>query len=144
PMAPQTVLDHLGQVLQAENIPAEPQALRLLARAARGSMRDALSLTDQAIAFGCGELLEAGVRQMLGSVDRSHVFRLIGALAQGDGRSVVETSDALRLNGLSAASTLEEMAAVLQRMAVLQAVPQMAQDASDPEAEAIARLAQAM
>ena len=144
PMAPDTVLQHLGQVLAAENIPAEPQALRLLARAARGSMRDALSLTDQAIAFGSGQLLEAGVRQMLGSVDRSHVLRLIGALAQGDGRSVVETSDALRLNGLSAASTLEEMAAVLQRMAVLQAVPQMAQDASDPEAEAIARLAQAM
>ncbi|MET1116976.1 MAG: DNA polymerase III subunit gamma/tau [Comamonas sp.] len=144
PMSPETVLGHLGQVLAAENIPAEPQALRLLARAARGSMRDALSLTDQAIAFGSGELLEAGVRQMLGSVDRSHVFRLIAALAQGDGRSVVEISDALRLNGLSAASTLEEMAAVLQRMAVLQAVPQMAQDASDPEAEMIARLAQAM
>lgn len=144
PMAPETVLDHLGQVLAAENIPAEPQALRLLARAARGSMRDALSLTDQAIAFGSGQLLEAGVRQMLGSVDRSHVFRLIAALAEGDGRSVVETADALRLNGLSAASTLEEMAAVLQRMAVLQAVPQMAQDASDPEANAIARLAQAM
>ncbi|MFC7205880.1 DNA polymerase III subunit gamma/tau [Comamonas endophytica] len=144
PMAPETVLEHLGRVLEAENIPAEPQALRLLARAARGSMRDALSLTDQAIAFGSGQLLEAGVRQMLGSVDRSHVFRLIAALAQGDGRSVVETSDALRVNGLSAASTLEEMAAVLQRMAVLQAVPQMAQDASDPEAEMIARLAQAM
>jgi hypothetical protein len=104
-------------------VPAEPQALRLLARAARGSMRDALSLTDQAIAFGNGELQEAGVRQMLGSVDRSHVFRLIEALAQGDGKTVVETSEALRLHGLSAASTLEEMTAVLQRMAVLQAVP---------------------
>ena len=144
PMAPETVLDHLGQVLAAENVPAEPQALRLLARAARGSMRDALSLTDQAIAFGSGQLLEAGVRQMLGSVDRSYVFRLIAALAEGDGRSVVETADALRLNGLSAASTLEEMAAVLQRMAVVQAVPQMAQDASDPEASEIARLAGVM
>ncbi|MCT9809112.1 DNA polymerase III subunit gamma/tau [Acidovorax sp. Be4] len=146
PMAPETVLDHLGQVLAAENVPAEPQALRLLARAARGSMRDALSLTDQAIAFGSGQLLEAGVRQMLGSVDRSYVFRLIAALAQGDGRTVVETADALRVNGLSAASTLEEMGAVLQRMAVLQAVPQMAQaqDASDPESAEIARLAEAM
>ena len=72
--------------------PAEPPALRLLARAARGSMRDALSLTDQAIAFGGGELREAAVRQMLGSVDRSHVFRLIEALAQGDGKTVVETT----------------------------------------------------
>ena len=146
PMAPETVLDHLGHVLATENVPAEPQALRLLARAARGSMRDALSLTDQAIAFGSGQLQEASVRQMLGSVDRSHVFRLIAALAAGDGRSVVETSDALRVNGLSAASTLEEMATVLQRMAVLQAVPQMAQaqDPSDPEGAEIARLAEAM
>ncbi|GKS85595.1 DNA polymerase III subunit gamma/tau [Acidovorax sp. SUPP1855] len=146
PMAPETVLEHLGRVLAQENVPAEPQALRLLSRAARGSMRDALSLTDQAIAFGSGQLQEAGVRQMLGSVDRSYVFRLIEALAQGDGRTVVETSDALRLNGLSAASTLEEMSAVLQRMAVMQAVPNMVQalDANDPEAVEIARLAAQM
>ena len=83
PMAPETVREHLVQVLQAENVVAEPQALRLLARAARGSMRDALSLTDQAIAFGCGQIEEAAVRQMLGSVDRSYVFRLIDALMQG-------------------------------------------------------------
>ncbi|MBO9680134.1 MAG: DNA polymerase III subunit gamma/tau [Acidovorax sp.] len=146
PMAPETVLEHLTRVLGTENVPAEPQALRLLARAARGSMRDALSLTDQAIAFGSGQLQEAGVRQMLGSVDRSYVFRLIEALARGDGKTIVETSDALRLNGLSAASTLEEMSAVLQRMAVLQAVPQMADavDAADPEAVETARLAALM
>ena len=143
PMAPETVLSHLTQVLAAENVPAEPPALRLLARAARGSMRDALSLTDQAIAFGSGQLQEAGVRQMLGAVDRSYVFRLIEALAVGDGKVVVETSDALRLNGLSAASTLEEMSAVLQRMAVYQAVPQMADavDADASEAAETARLA---
>jgi DNA polymerase-3 subunit gamma/tau len=80
---------------------------------------------------------------MLGSVDRSHVFRLIAALAQGDGRSVVETSEALRLHGLSAASTLEEMATVLQRMAVLQAVPS-AVDETDPQALELAQLAQQM
>ncbi|MBB6562416.1 DNA polymerase-3 subunit gamma/tau [Acidovorax soli] len=146
PMAPETVLSHLTQVLAAENVPAEPQALRLLSRAARGSMRDALSLTDQAIAFGSGQLQEAGVRQMLGAVDRSYVFRLIEALALGDGKTVVETADALRMNGLSAASTLEEMSAVLQRMAVFQAVPQMAGaiDADDPEAAETARLSTAM
>ncbi|MBN9627641.1 MAG: DNA polymerase III, subunit gamma and tau [Acidovorax sp. SCN 65-28] len=146
PMAPETVLSHLTQVLATENVPAEPQALRLLSRAARGSMRDALSLTDQAIAFGSGQLQEAGVRQMLGAVDRSYVFRLIDALAQGDGKTVVETSDALRMNGLSAASTLEEMSAVLQRMAVFQAVPQMAGavDADDPEAAETARLSALM
>ncbi len=146
PMAPETVREHLVQVLATENVPAEPQALRLLSRAARGSMRDALSLTDQAIAFGSGRLDEASVRVMLGSVDRSYVFRLLDALARGDGRTVVETSEALRLNGLSAASTLEEMATVLQRMAVIQAVPDRgtADDDSDPDFAETARLAQCM
>ena len=144
PMAPDTVLEHLTHVLDKESVPAEPQALRLLSRAARGSMRDALSLTDQAIAYGSGQLQEATVRQMLGSVDRSHVFRLIDALAQGDGRTVVETSEELRHNGLSAASTLEEMCNVLQRMAVLQAVPDMPLDGSDPEAAEVDRLASLM
>ena len=150
PMAPETVLEHLTHVLQLESVPAEPQALRLLARAARGSMRDALSLTDQAIAFAGsvegGALQEAAVRQMLGSVDRTYAFRLIGALAQGDGRTVVETSEALRLNGMSAASTLEEMSAVLQRMAVLQAVPGMANAGADDDSEVAetARLAGVM
>lgn len=146
PMAPETVLEHLTRVLQTETVPAEPHALRLIARAARGSMRDALSLTDQAIAFGNGELTEGGVRQMLGSVDRGHVFRLIEALAQGDGRTVVETAEGLRRDGLSAASTLEEMTAVLQAMAVLQAVPSRAEaaDAGDPDAAETARLAAAM
>jgi DNA polymerase-3 subunit gamma/tau len=146
PMAPETILEHLVQVLGTENVPAEPQALRLLSRAARGSMRDALSLTDQAIAFGSGRLDEASVRVMLGSVDRSYVFRLLDALARGDGRTIVETSEVLRLNGLSAASTLEEMATVLQRMAVLQAVPGMGagDDDADPEIAETARLAQTM
>jgi DNA polymerase III subunit gamma/tau len=145
PMAPETIREHLAKVLEVEQVSAEAQALRLLARAARGSMRDALSLTDQAIAFGSGQLQEATVRQMLGSVDRSYVFRLIDALAVGDGKTVVETSEALRLNGLSAASTLEEMSTVLQRMAVLQATGgQTAQDDSDPEAAETARLAAAL
>ncbi len=144
PMAPETILEHLVQVLAAEDVAAEPQALRLLARAARGSMRDALSLTDQAIAFGSGELVEAGVRQMLGSVDRSYVYQLLDALARGDGKSIVELSEVLRLNGFSAASTLEEMTSVLQRMAVLQAVPGIgaSDDASDPDVYETARLAQ--
>jgi DNA polymerase-3 subunit gamma/tau len=143
PMAPETVQAHLVHVLQAEGVPADAHALRLLSRAARGSMRDALSLTDQAIAFGSGRIEEAAVRQMLGSVDRSHVFRLIDALGQGDGRTVVEVSDALRNHGLAAASTLEEMCAVLQRMAVIQAVPSAATE-DDPENIEIARLARLM
>ncbi len=123
PMTPQTIRQQLVRVLQTEGVAADTQALKLLALAAHGSMRDALSLCDQAVAFGSGELTEATVRLMLGSVDRSYVLGLIDALARGDGRQVVETSEALRANGLSAASTLEEMSAVLQRMAVLQMVP---------------------
>lgn len=146
PMAPDTVVEHLAQVLQRENLSFEPQALRLLARGARGSMRDALSLTDQAIAFGGGQLQEAAVRQMLGSVDRSHVFRLIAALADADGRTIVETVETLRHHGVAAASTLQEMCTILQRMAVLQAVPSMAHasDSMDPDAPEIARLALVM
>ena len=153
PMAPETVQSHLTEVLAAEEVAAESQALRLIARAARGSMRDALSLTDQAIAFGGGKLEEAAVRQMLGSVDRTHVVRLIEALAKGDGRSVVEVAAQLRTHGLSAAATLEDMSALLQRMAVLQMVPTAARagdpdaagdDRTDPEAAQTARLAALM
>ena len=145
PMAPETVLSHLGSVLQQEAIAAEPQALRLIARAARGSMRDALSLTDQAIAFGGGQLKEESVKHMLGSADRTYVFQLIEALAKGEGKSVVAISETLRLHGLNSASTLEDMSSVLQRMAVLQAVANAPEaDSTDPEAGDIARLASLM
>ena len=137
PMAAETIVEHLEQVLPAENITADTQALRLIARAARGSMRDALSLTDQAIAFGNGQLLEGPVRDMLGSVDTSHVFTLIQALAEGDGLTVVQTCEQLRVMGLSASSMLEEMCMVLQRMAVNQAVGSTAQAASDPDPDAL-------
>ncbi|MCX7262663.1 MAG: DNA polymerase III subunit gamma/tau [Burkholderiales bacterium] len=144
PMAPETVFEHLTQVLAKENLPADPMALKLLSRAARGSMRDALSLTDQAIAFGSGQLQEATVRLMLGSVDRSHVMGLIDALARADGASVVAISENLRLNGLSAASALEDMSVVLQRMAVLQAVPSAAAESDDPDHQEMLRLSQVM
>ena len=132
PMAPETVQQHLQQVLQAEGVAADAGALRLLSRAARGSMRDALSLTDQAIAFGAGSLEESGVRSMLGTVDRSHASALVGALARRAGPAVLATVQALRELGLSAAGTLEEMAALLQQMAVEQAVPG-ALDDTDPD-----------
>ena len=142
PMAMQTVQDHLQQVMASEAISAEPGALSLLARAARGSMRDALSLTDQAIAFGGGALLETNVRQMLGAVDRQHIQKIIESVSAGDGAGLVAAVDTLRELGLSASGTLEELATALQRMAVIQAVPQAA-DASDPDAalwQALARM----
>ena len=142
PMAPQTILDHLEQVLAAESVVFDKPSLHLLARAARGSMRDALSLSDQAIAFGGGQVSELTVRQMLGSVDRSYVFALIEALAQSEGRKVVETVESLRVQGLNAASALEEMASVLHRMAVYQSMGEAAAaDSGDPQEAEIARLA---
>jgi DNA polymerase-3 subunit gamma/tau len=140
PMAPQTVQAHLEQVLEAESVPADIGALRLLSRAARGSMRDALSLTDQAIAFGGGTLDEAGVRQMLGAVDRGHVVRIIEAVAASDGVALVRTVDALRGLGLSAAGTLEALAMFAQQMALVQAVPDAA-DPNDPDTPAVQALA---
>ncbi len=143
PMAPETVHSHLQTVLAAEGIAAEDPALRLIARAARGSMRDALSLTDQAIAFGAGQIAEAGVRAMLGSVDRHHAATLVQALARRDGPTVLATVEQLRQHGLSAAGTLEEMAGLLQQMAVAQVVPE-ALDSSDPDSAAVQALAAAL
>jgi DNA polymerase-3 subunit gamma/tau len=140
PMAPQHVLSHLTHVLAAESVPAEPGALRLLSRAARGSMRDALSLTDQAIAFGAGKLEEAGVRQMLGTVDRGHVVAILDALIAASGAAVVAQSDTLRSLGLSASGTLEDLANLLQLIAVSQAAPQ-ALDEQDPDTAEARRLA---
>ncbi|MEY4764878.1 MAG: hypothetical protein RI907_1551 [Pseudomonadota bacterium] len=132
PMAVDTVREHLAQVLQQEQIAHEPDALRLLARAARGSMRDALSLTDQAIAFGAGALQEATVRQMLGTVDRVHVQRIVAALSARDAAAMVGNVEDLRQLGLSAAGTLEDLAVALQRMAVYQAVP-ATREPEDPD-----------
>ncbi|MDP1899963.1 MAG: DNA polymerase III subunit gamma/tau [Rubrivivax sp.] len=134
PMAPATVREHLARVLTAEGVAFDDGALRLLARAARGSMRDGLSLTDQAIAYGGGKLAQEVVRTMLGSVDRGHARALVEALARRDGAAVLAAVDGLRGLGLSAAGTLEEIALLLQQMAVEQAVPG-ALDLQDPDTE---------
>ena len=123
PMAPEVVHEHLERVLKLEGVAHDAMSLTLLARAARGSMRDGLSLADQAIAFGGGTLTGDAVRAMLGSVDRSHASRFVRALAARDGRAVLAGVDALREHGLSAAGTLEEMTVLLQQMAIEQAVP---------------------
>ena len=140
PMAPDTIAQHLVMVLGQERIEAEPGALRLLARAARGSMRDALSLTDQAIAYGAGRLSEEEVRRMLGAVDRGHAVRIVEAIAARDGAAVVRSVDELRGLGLSGSGTLEELCELLQRMAVAQAVPD-AIEADEPGADDVRRLA---
>ncbi|MBC7940910.1 MAG: DNA polymerase III subunit gamma/tau, partial [Chitinophagaceae bacterium] len=134
PMAPATVREHLAHVLEAENVTFDDGSLRLLARAARGSMRDGLSLTDQAIAYGSGRLEEGGVRNMLGSVDRGQARALVESLAARDGAAVLAVVDGLRRLGLSASGTLEELALLLQQMAVEQSVPG-ALDPQDPDTE---------
>ncbi len=143
PMAPETVAAHLEQVLGAEAIPFDAGSVRLLSRAARGSMRDGLSLTDQAIAYGAGTLEEDAVRAMLGTVDRSHANRIVESLARRDAAAMLGEVNALRGLGLSAAGTLEEVARLLQQMAVEQALPG-ALDASDSDTGAARTLAAAM
>jgi DNA polymerase-3 subunit gamma/tau len=143
PMPPEVVQQHLQQVLQAEDVASDTASLRLLSRAARGSMRDALSLTDQAIAYGSGRLDEASVRAMLGTVDRGHAAALVEALAQRDGPALLARLDSLRSLGLSADGTLESMAVLLQHMAVEQAVPGTL-GGVDPDLADAVRLAAAM
>ncbi len=140
PMSAPTIVSHLAAILAGEDVAAEPAALKLIARAARGSMRDAQSLADQAIAYGSGRIEESAVRQMLGAVDRSHAARCIEAAAARDGAALIGAVDGLRELGLSAAGALEEMAALLQEMAIVQAVPG-ALDDDAPEGEVVRRLA---
>ena len=135
PMAPQTIAHHLEHVLAQESVAFEVGALRHLSQAARGSMRDALSLTDQAIAFGHGSLQEVGVRAMLGVSDQQHVIQLIRALAQAEGADVVALVNQLREQGHPAGPTLEAMAEVLQQMAVAQLAGGSSADAGDHAAE---------
>jgi DNA polymerase-3 subunit gamma/tau len=139
-MMPGAIVGHLQQVLQAENVPADDAALRLIARAAHGSMRDALSLTDQALAYCAGRVETEAVQQMLGTVDRSDLLLILQALASQDGVALIHQADALEARGLSFGAALEELAALLQTIALLQLVPQAA-DADDPQHEALVALA---
>ena len=143
PMPPEVVQRHLQQVLQAEGVTSDAASLRLLSRAARGSMRDALSLTDQAIAYGSGRIEEPAVRAMLGAVDHGHAAALVEALARRDAAALLARLDSLRTLGLSADGTLEGMALLLQHMAVEQALPGTLA-AADPELGDAVRLAAAM
>jgi DNA polymerase-3 subunit gamma/tau len=115
-----SVAQHLARVLQAEGVEFEPAALSLIGRAAAGSMRDALSLLDQAIAFCGGSVGEAPVRDMLGVVDRRWLARVLDALVDGDGRALVAVADEMLSNNAPFARTLADLAALLQRIALAQ------------------------
>nr|WP_225778606.1 DNA polymerase III subunit gamma/tau [Pseudomonas sp. Marseille-Q3773] len=123
-MSPERVVEHLSHVLTAENVPFETDALWLLGRAADGSMRDAMSLTDQAIAFGEGKVLAADVRAMLGSLDHGQVYGVLQALLEGDARALLEAVRNLAEQGPDWAGVLAEMLNVLHRVAIAQALPE--------------------
>jgi DNA polymerase-3 subunit gamma/tau len=123
-MTPERVVEHLTHVLAVENVPFEDDALWLLGRAADGSMRDAMSLTDQAIAFGEGKVMAADVRAMLGTLDHGQVFDVLTALIDGDARSLLEAVRHLAEQGPDWNGVLSEILNVLHRVAIAQALPE--------------------
>ncbi|WP_095047725.1 DNA polymerase III subunit gamma/tau [Pseudomonas sp. Irchel s3h9] len=123
-MTPERVVEHLTHVLTAENVPFEDDALWLLGRAADGSMRDAMSLTDQAIAFGEGKVLATDVRAMLGTLDHGQVYDVLHSLIEGDAKALLEAVRHLAEQGPDWNGVLSEILNVLHRVAIAQALPE--------------------
>ncbi len=142
-MPPERVVEHLMHVLGAENIPFEEDALWLLGRAADGSMRDAMSLADQAIAFGEGKVLAADVRAMLGTLDHGQVYGVLHALLEGDARGLIDAVRHLAEQGPDWNGVLAEILNVLHRVAIAQALPD-AVDNGQGDRERVLALAQAL
>lgn len=122
-MTPERVVEHLTHVLSAENVPFEDDALWLLGRAADGSMRDAMSLTDQAIAFGEGKVMATDVRAMLGTLDHGQVYDVLHSLIEGDAKALLEAVRHLAEQGPDWNGVLSEILNVLHRVAIAQALP---------------------
>ena len=140
-MAGTTIISHLQNILGQENIPYQATALHLIARAASGSMRDALSLTDQAIAYGSQSVNEAEVRAMLGAIDQSYLFELLNALLANDGASLIAQAKVMEERSLSFEVALNDLAQLLHQVAMAQTVPDSV--ANDlPERDALLNLAQ--
>ncbi|MCP3710962.1 DNA polymerase III subunit gamma/tau [Paraburkholderia sp. CNPSo 3274] len=137
------IVEHLTHILGEEKVEFEPQALRLLARAADGSMRDALSLTDQAIAYSANQVTEEAVRGMLGALDQSYLIRLIDALVAGDGANVLAIADEMALRSLSFSTALQDLASLFHRIGWAQFAPSSVLD-EWPEADDIRRFAEAL
>ncbi|MEO8742059.1 MAG: DNA polymerase III subunit gamma/tau, partial [Lysobacteraceae bacterium] len=131
----------MEKILAAEGMPAEPGALVLLARGADGSLRDGLSLLDQAIAYTAGVLDEAGVRAMLGTVDHARVGALLDALAHADGKALMDEVEALAGFSPDFGQVLDDIAATLHRIQLQQLVPGAADDETDSDDVAVAALA---
>ncbi|MFM9114046.1 MAG: DNA polymerase III subunit gamma/tau [Polynucleobacter victoriensis] len=134
------IVEHLQKVLEAESVPFEIGALRILAKAAQGSMRDALSLTDQAIAYAAGPVSESAIRAMLGTLDETYLIRVLDALQSRDGETLVKISDEMAERSLSFSLALQDLASLLQKIALAQTVPSAVLD-DWPEASEVRRLA---
>ena len=139
-MPPVAIVTHLEHILRQENIAAEPEALALLARAAAGSMRDALSLLDQAIAHGAGRLTAQSVGEMLGAIDRGYLLGIADAVAASDAASVLKMADDMQARSLSFDAALADLAALLLKLALAQTLPGTLAD--DPERARLAALAE--
>ncbi|HRF71535.1 MAG TPA: DNA polymerase III subunit gamma/tau, partial [Accumulibacter sp.] len=137
------IADHLKHILEVEAIAAEAGALQLLARSAAGSMRDALSLLDQAIAHGGGKVEETQVREMLGAVDLDHLLLILDALLAGDAAAMLQVADQMAARSLSFDAALQEMASLLTRLQIAQLAPLAIAD-DWPERQRIQELAAAM
>ncbi|MFM1806648.1 MAG: hypothetical protein RL212_907 [Pseudomonadota bacterium] len=135
-----SIVEHLQKVLEAESVSYEIGALRILAKAAQGSMRDALSLTDQAIAYAAGPVSEASVRAMLGTLDETYLIGVLNALQTRDGASLVSIADEMAIKSLSFSLALQDLASLLQKIALAQTVPSAVLD-DWPEAAEVRRLA---
>ena len=142
-MPPEQIVGHLANVLEQEMVSYEEPALWLLGRAAAGSMRDALSLTDQAIAFGSGKLSEADVRSMLGSVDLSFVYQLLEAVSGGEPSALLEVVARMAEHAPDFAASLDELLSLIHRVALAQVVPD-AIDNSWGDAERVGQIATAI
>ena len=125
------IVEHLARILEAEQVPFEPAALRHIAKGAAGSMRDALSLLDQAIAHGAGRIEEAGVRDMLGTVGEGHLFALLDALAARDVQAMLAVAGEMDARSLSFDSALQELATQLHRIALVQLAPEAIPDEAE-------------
>jgi len=140
-MPSKLIVQHLKTVLGAEHIPIHDSALRIIAKSARGSMRDALSLTDQAIAYSSGNMTEEAVRAMLGSLDDQYLIRIVDALANQNGQDLIAISNEMGLMSISFVSALQDLASLLQKIAMAQIIPDSVLE-EWPEAQEIVRLAQ--
>jgi DNA polymerase III subunit gamma/tau len=137
-LAPEKIIKQLDYVLKQENINFETAALAHVARAANGSLRDALSLLDQAIAYGGGQVQEQDVRTMLGSIEQTHLLQLLTALAEQDAKIILTTIAMLAEHGSDFNNVLEELLSVLHRLALAQTIP----DILTSEEQPLAALAQ--